>query len=247
MVNRLRAAIILLVLLTPFPTLPPQPQTDANFIYLPMAESNFPLVNVVEMGVVDWPQTYSKLCKYGYITSNTESTVYSVDLEMPVVSIQCSLSPPYTCLEYPYTAHFHPALIATMPDQKNFFSYCDLYVLDPGTLGNVRVTSHSLTSLDGKVAYPLTIAEWTKVDTDLQDSVYGVVRNGTEYPLSGARVIGIPGLCNTRDAELDSTVLQPGEETNFIFPDYNCLWPSPNGPLPEMVELSAQGYYEPQK
>jgi hypothetical protein len=58
-------------------------------------------------------------------------------------------------------------------------------------------------------------------------------------------VVGIAGLCSPKEADLDATILDPGDETDYIFYEFYCGWANPGGPLPEMVEISAQGVAEP--
>ena len=62
---------------------------------------------------------------------------------------------------------------------------------------------------------------------------------------SSKRVVGIAGICSAKEANLPSTILQPGEETSFIFYKFMCPWINPFVPSPEMVEILAQGVAEP--
>lgn len=252
----LRNLLIIAVLLGPiqaphsYPNPPRNPYQEYN-LYLPLVFNSYsislPLVEVVRLGVFDYIGYPGNICLFGYTTGNSPTAVYSVTVAIEVIeSGYCppeepSCPPPTTVTHY-----VEPMLRATLLDQKNPFSYCLMYGKNSYQYGDVVLASYSHNPLSGKVSYPLTVTSWTKQGTSWETTVTGIVRNDSGHRLVEIRVVGIAGLCSAKEADLGVTILDPGEETNFIFNQFYCPpQPVPVYSMSTMVEISAQGVAEP--
>lgn len=247
----LRNLLIIAVLLGPiqaphsYPNPPRNPDQEYN-LYLPLAFNFNPhLVEVVKLGVYDYIGYPGEICLFGYTTGNSSTAVYSVTVAIEVFEYPyCPpLDPP--CPPPTTVTHYvEPMLRATLLDQKNPFYYCLMYGKNSYRYGDVVLASYSLNPPSGKVSYPLTVTSWTKQGTSWETTVSGIVRNDSGHRLVEIRVVGIAGLCSAKEAELGVTILDPGEETNFIFNRFYCP-PGSWQPMPTMVKISAQGVAEP--
>lgn len=248
MLRKLVTTVVLLgfILLSRSPKIPASNPNLEYKLYLPVSINLYPLVNVVKLGVVDWIGYPGYLCIYGYTSSIMSSAVYSVTLSVDVTNypycdpISDICPPPYS-----ETHYLEPMLDATLPNQKNPFSYCLSYGKGGYRYGAVELTAASLIPPNGRVIYPLTVTSLIKEGSGWDTVVHGTVKNESGHHLTEVRVVGIPGLCSAREADLGNTMLDPGEDTSYIFYNFYCGWANPGGPLPAMLEISAQGVAEP--
>jgi len=222
--------------------IPASSSNSQHTLYLPLVFSPPPLVDVVELGTADWMGYPGEVCIFGYVTSNSPTAVYSVTLAVDVTVY------PYCyedyCPPYSETVFTEPVLEATVPEQLNPFSYCLMYAKTYYSFVGVRLAHASTTPQGDRIIYPLTVTDYLKEGTKWETTVTGTVRNDSGHRLNEARVVGIAGLCNAKEAVLDTRTLEPGDETYFIFHSFYCKPSSFIEPI-EMLEISAQGVAAP--
>lgn len=212
----------------PLPSKIPTTYLNTEYkLFLPLSINNYYQIAGMFIRAYTYSPGYpAASCVYGYTAALVPSAVYSVTLSVDVVGYSS------------YTDLIAPALDATLPDQKNPFNYCVLSTHYDYSVGGVKLVSASLNPPNGRVSYPLTITSWMKEGTGWETTISGTLRNDSEYPLTGIRVVAFADVCLVKEADLLSTILQPGEETRFII--YNCLCLENRE-----VEISAQGVAEP--
>jgi hypothetical protein len=223
--------------------------TPAHNLYLPLSINAAPLVEVeryvevVELGTVDWIDYPGYMCMYGYTTALTPSAVYS-----PTLAIEVTHYPycegPEGCPPGFSTHVVGSELYATLPGQKNPFSYCLLYAKNYYTFGEVALEAARLNPPDGRAAHPLTVTSLTKEGSGSDTTVSGTVRNDSGQRLADVRVVGIAGLCSPKEADLGVSELNPGQQSSYTFNHFYCA-PPPYGVPVELLEISAQGLAAP--
>jgi hypothetical protein len=214
-----------------------------NF-YLPLVVKSSP-IEVVSLGQVDWMGYPGYVCLYGYVTSLTATSYYSVTLAMDVTEYPYCGIEPEECPPSSGTYFTQPELQGTLPGQVNPFEYCLMYAKDYYSFKSVDLADFSATPPDGRVRYPLTVTSQVKQGSEWETTVSGRVRNDSGQPLSEIRMVGLAGLCSIKQAKLAATSLEPGEETDYLFQRFYCSSPDYAPQPAEMLELSAQGVAAP--
>ena len=221
--------------------IPNSHSNQQNSIYLPLVVNRYPpLVDIVKLGGFDYWGYPGTTCEYGYVTSNSPTAVYSVTLSIDVSTIYCP--PEEDCYPPSYyeTIFATPSLEATLPDQLNPFSYCTMYYRYTAIFGDVKLAHASLTPMGERVIYPLTVIDYLKEGTGTDTTLIGSVRNDSGHRLEEARVMAINKNCYAKSAELDTRVLEPGDETDFIINNFYCQSMWDTYPL-NLLGISAQG------
>lgn len=211
----------------------PYPNTEYK-TYLPLAVDTYPFVEVITTGHFHHKMGISSEydCVLGYTIALSPSAVYSITLGVEVGDN--------------YTAYISPVLDATLPDQKNPFSYCvETQYSSPVYLGDVKLVSTSFNPPNSQIFYPLTVTNWEVKVTDPdtgRTSISGTVRNDSGHHLVDIRVVGVLSegedlYCyyySQYEADIESTSLDPDEKADFS-----------NMCTTGVTEISAQGVAEP--
>jgi hypothetical protein len=227
----------------PDPIQASDPNPPGNF-YLPLVVKSSP-VEVVTLGQVDWIGYPGSVCLYGYVTSLSTTSYYSVTLALEVRETPYCGIEPEDCPSYMTTHYTQPKLAGTLPGQVNPFEYCLTYSKNYFSFSGVELADFSTAPADGRVSYPLTITSLVKDGTEWETTVTGTLRNDSGHDLDEIRMVGIAGLCSIKYAVVGATSLAPGEETDYSFERFYCGWSNPFTPPVEMLELSAQGVAAP--
>jgi hypothetical protein len=219
------------------------PSSPDNF-YLPLVVKSSP-IEVVSLGQVDWMGYPGYVCLYGYVTSLTTTSYYSVTLAMDVTEYPYCDIEPEDCPPSSSTYFTQPELQGTLPGQVNPFEYCLMYAKNYFSINSVDLADFSPTPPDGRVVYPLTVTSQLKEGSEWETTVSGTLRNDSGRRLDDIRMVGIAGTCSIKHAALDATSLEAGEETAYLFERFYCGWSNPYTPPVGMLELSAQGVAAP--
>lgn len=185
------------------PVLPDQPAQ----VFLPSIQIS-PTVAFVETARGEDLLAYpSYFWVYGYVHSLSSIPVYSVTVGIDATYFPYEDPEPYHTIE-----RVHPAFPVTLPGQPNPFSFDRILGKASASFGPAHIAS-ALPALSGESPFrPLTIVHWEQ----LGKLVSGVARNDSGQFLRSARVVILdPQNCSWRDAVLDVSVLEPGQETGF--------------------------------
>jgi hypothetical protein len=238
--NMLRGLLSIALLLgfiqapQPLITTTVDPNTEYK-LYLPLSINTSPSVEIITLGHTWRGRMIVTSCVYGYTSALTSSAVYSVTLATDIIL------PPNT---YAYTDYISPALVASLPNQKNPFSHCVSSLVTTGYYhGGVKLVSGNLNSPNGRLTYPLTVTSWKRKTSESGVYIFGTVRNDSGHRLVDIRAVGILSagilysLCpsSAYEAVLETTTLDPGEKADFKIME--CT--------EDVSEISAQGVAEP--
>jgi hypothetical protein len=211
--RRLFAIVLLFgVLCAPSAAAPLLQPAEAFFAYLPVAaRSPLPIEFVVTTRgeTVGYPTHYYV---YGYVRSLIAEQVDSVVIEIDVTIYSYDPESEGHVAQYTEAVRVSPALTATLPNQINPFAW-DLYLgKASASIGEVRAVDARRTAPGGTIYRTLTVTGRHAEGT----TVVGSVRNDQNHVLHDVRVVVVePYRCAWREATLDDTTLQPGQETAF--------------------------------